>query len=177
MAINPDKLKRISRQKPSWDFGATFNAALIRHWATAWDCTKHLRRAGAQNTGGTRKKKNGETRRAFTFASGCPHKAAGRGTSPYDAANEKFSPLAKEQAFCDGRLKTSPAFSFPALSNWRWLRWKSEDQIAERFQDRQGVWDGTKHNPELFVGTERFFSGPAMRPTLFLAWDTGFGRS
>ncbi len=103
MAINPDKLNEFLG-KAIVDFGATFNAALIRI-GDRLGLYKALAAGGAQTPAELAKKTGTAERYIREWLSA---QAAG-GYVTYDAANEKF------------HLSAARHF-FPALSNWRWLR-------------------------------------------------------
>jgi 2-polyprenyl-3-methyl-5-hydroxy-6-metoxy-1,4-benzoquinol methylase len=159
MAINPDKLNEFLG-KAIVDFGATFNAALIRI-GDRLGLYKALAASGAQTPAELAKKTGTAERYVREWLSA---QAAG-GYVTYDASNGKFH-LSEEQAFAMAD-ENSPAF-LPGAFQLALASVKSEDQIAERFKSGKGMgWH--EHNPELFVGTERFFR-PGYAANLISAW-------
>ena len=159
MAIDPDKLNEFLG-KAIVDFGATFNAALIRI-GDRLGLYKALAAGGAQTPAELAKKTGTAERYIREWLSA---QAAG-GYVTYDSANGKFH-LSEEQAFAMAD-ENSPAF-LPGAFQLALASVKSEDQIAERFKSGKGMgWH--EHNPELFVGTERFFR-PGYAANLISAW-------
>ncbi len=159
MAIDPDKLNEFLG-KAIVDFGATFNAALIRI-GDRLGLYKALAAGGAQTPAELAKKTGTAERYVREWLSA---QAAG-GYVTYDASSGKFH-LSEEQAFAMAD-ETSPAF-LPGAFQLALASVKSEDQIAERFKSGKGMgWH--EHNPELFVGTERFFR-PGYAANLISAW-------
>src|ERR1700739_447011 len=147
MAINPDKLNEFLG-KAIVDFGATFNAALIRI-GDRLGLYKALAAAGPQTPAELAKKTG--TAEGY-IREGLSAQAAG-GYVAYDAASGKFH-LSEEQAFAMAD-ENSPAF-LPGALQVALASAKSEEQIAERFKTGEGMgWH--EHHPELFEGTERFF--------------------
>jgi hypothetical protein len=159
MAINPDKLNEFLG-KAIVDFGATFNAALIRI-GDRLGLYKALAAAGPQTPAEVANKTGTAERYIREWLSA---QAAG-GYVTYDPANGKFH-LSEEQAFALAD-ENSPAF-LPGAFQLALASVKSEDQIAERFKTGKGMgWH--EHHPELFVGTERFFR-PGYAANLISAW-------
>src|SRR5258706_2471240 len=159
MPINRDKLTDLLG-KPIVDFGATCNAALIR-MGDRWGLYKALAAAGPQTPTELEKKTETAERYIREWLSA---QAAG-GYVTYDAANGKFH-LSEEQAFSLAD-ENSPAF-LPGAFQAALASVKAEDQIAERFKTGKGMgWH--EHNPELFIGTERFFR-PGYAANLISAW-------
>jgi 2-polyprenyl-3-methyl-5-hydroxy-6-metoxy-1,4-benzoquinol methylase len=90
--------------------------------------------------------------------------AAG-GYVTYDASNAKFH-LSEEQAFAMAD-ENSPVF-LPGAFQVALAAAKSEEELTERFKTGKGMgWH--EHNPELFVGTERFFR-PGYAANLISTW-------
>ena len=159
MAVNPDKLNEFLG-KAIVDFGATFNAALIRI-GDRLGLYKALAAAGPQTPAELAKKTGTAERYIREWLSA---QAAG-GYVTYDAASGKFH-LSEEQAFAMAD-ENSPAF-LPGAFQVALASAKSEEQIAERFKTGEGMgWH--EHHPELFVGTERFFR-PGYAANLISSW-------
>jgi 2-polyprenyl-3-methyl-5-hydroxy-6-metoxy-1,4-benzoquinol methylase len=159
MAINPDKLNEFLG-KAVVDFGATFNAALIRI-GDKLGLYKALLAGGAQTPGELAKRTGTTERYVREWLSA---QAAG-GYVTYDPAFGKFS-LSEEQAFAMAD-ETSPAF-LPGAFQLALAAIKAEEQLTERFKTGKGMgWH--EHHPELFVGTERFFR-PGYAANLVAAW-------
>jgi 2-polyprenyl-3-methyl-5-hydroxy-6-metoxy-1,4-benzoquinol methylase len=159
MAINPDKLNEFLG-KAVVDFGATFNAALIRI-GDKLGLYKALLAGGAQTPGELAKRTGTTERYVREWLSA---QAAG-GYVTYDPAFGKFS-LSEEQAFAMAD-ETSPAF-LPGAFQVALAAIKAEEQLTERFKTGKGMgWH--EHHPELFVGTERFFR-PGYAANLVAAW-------
>jgi hypothetical protein len=113
MAIDPDKLNEFLG-KAIVDFGATFNAALIRI-GDRLGLYKALAAGGAQTPAELAKKRE---RQNATFGSGCPPKPPAV-TSLMIPRTENFT--SAKSRHLPWRMKTARRF-FPALSNWRWRR-------------------------------------------------------
>src|SRR5215467_6285982 len=159
MAINPDKLNEFLG-KALVDFGATFNAALIRI-GDKLGLYKALASGGAQ-TPAELAKKTGTTERYIR--EWLSAQAAG-GYVTYDSSTSKFH-LNEEQAFAMAD-ENSPAF-LPGAFQCALAAVKAEEQLTERFKTGQGMgWH--EHHPELFVGTERFFR-PGYAANLISSW-------
>src|SRR5271170_2849161 len=147
MAIDMDKLHEFLG-RAIVDFGATFNAALIRI-GDKLGLYKGLAAGGAQTPGELAKRTGTVERYVREWLS---NQAAG-GYVTYDAATEKFH-LSEEQAFTMAD-ETSPAF-LPGAFQCALAAIQAEEKLTERFKTGQGMgWH--EHHPELFVGTERFF--------------------
>src|SRR5712671_7482889 len=159
MAIDPDKLNEFLG-KAIVDFGATFNAALIRI-GDRLGLYKALAAGGPQTPAELAKKTGTAERYIREWLSA---QAAG-GYVTYDPANGKFH-LSEEQAFALAD-ENSPAF-LPGAFQVALAAVKAEDQITERFKTGKGMgWH--EHHPELFVGTERFFR-PGYAANLIGSW-------
>lgn len=142
------------------DFGATFNAALIRI-GDKLGLYKALAAGGPQTSGELAKKTGTAERYIREWLSA---QAAG-GYVTYDPANGKFH-LREEQAFAMAD-ENSPAF-LPGAFQCALAAVKAEEQLTERFKTGKGMgWH--EHHPELFVGTERFFR-PGYAANLLSAW-------
>jgi 2-polyprenyl-3-methyl-5-hydroxy-6-metoxy-1,4-benzoquinol methylase len=159
MSIDPNKLNEFLG-KAIVDFGATFNAALVRI-GDRLGLYKALAAGGAQTPGELAQKTGTAERYVREWLSA---QAAG-GYVTYEPSSKKFS-LSEEQAFALAD-ENSPAF-LPGAFQVALASVKAEDQIAERFKTGQGMgWH--EHHPELFVGTERFFR-PGYAANLVSAW-------
>jgi 2-polyprenyl-3-methyl-5-hydroxy-6-metoxy-1,4-benzoquinol methylase len=159
MAIDGEKLNAFLG-KAIVDFGATFNAALIRI-GDRLGLYKAMAAGGPQTSEELAKKTGTAERYIREWLSA---QAAG-GYVTYDPANKKFH-LSEEQAFAMAD-ENSPAF-LPGAFQVALASVKAEDQIAERFKTGKGMgWH--EHHPELFVGTERFFR-PGYAANLIGAW-------
>jgi 2-polyprenyl-3-methyl-5-hydroxy-6-metoxy-1,4-benzoquinol methylase len=159
MAINPDKLNEFLG-KAVVDFGATFNAALIRI-GDKLGLYKALA-AGGRQTPEELAKRTGTTERYVR--EWLSAQAAG-GYVTYDAATGKFH-LSDEQAFAMAD-ENSPAF-LPGAFQVALAAVKAEELLTERFKSGHGLgWH--EHHPELFEGTERFFR-PGYAANLIAAW-------
>ena len=158
MAVNPDKLNEFLG-KAIVDFGATFNAALIRI-GDKLGLYKALA-TGAQTPAELAKKTGTAERYVREWLSS---QAAG-GYVTYDSKSAKFS-LSEEQAFALAD-ESSPAF-LPGAFQCALAAVKAEEKVAERFKTGKGMgWH--EHHPELFVGTERFFR-PGYAAHLISSW-------
>ena len=142
------------------DFGATFNAALIRI-GDKLGLYKALAAGGPQTPAELAKKTGTAERYIREWLSA---QAAG-GFVTYDSASQKFS-LSEEQAFCMAD-ESSPVF-LPGAFQTALAAIKAEEQLTERFKDGKGMgWH--EHHHELFVGTERFFR-PGYAANLVSTW-------
>lgn len=159
MTINQDKLHEFLG-KAIVDFGATFNAALIRI-GDKLGLYKALAKGGPQTPGELAKATGTAERYIREWLS---EQAAG-GYVNYDSAIGKFH-LSEEQAFAMAD-DASPVF-LPGAFQVALAAIKAEEQIAERFKTGEGMgWH--EHHHELFVGTERFFR-PGYAANLISAW-------
>lgn len=159
MTINQDKLHEFLG-KAIVDFGATFNAALIRI-GDKLGLYKALAKGGPQTPGELAKATGTAERYIREWLS---EQAAG-GYVTYDGATGKFH-LSEEQAFAMAD-DASPVF-LPGAFQVALAAIKAEEQIAERFKTGEGMgWH--EHHHELFVGTERFFR-PGYAANLISAW-------
>lgn len=159
MALNEAKLHEFLG-KALVDFGATFNAALIRI-GDRLGLYKALAEGGAQ-TPGELAKRSGTTERYIR--EWLSAQAAG-GYVSYDPATGKFF-LSEEQAFAMAD-ESSPCF-MPGAFQVALASTKAEEQLAERFRTGNGFgWH--EHHHELFVGTERFFR-PGYAANLISSW-------
>jgi 2-polyprenyl-3-methyl-5-hydroxy-6-metoxy-1,4-benzoquinol methylase len=159
MAINSDRLNEFLG-KAIVDFGATFNAALIRI-GDKLGLYKALA-AGGPQTSAELAKRTGTAERYLR--EWLCNQAAG-GYVSYDSVAAKFY-LSEEQAFALAD-ENSPAF-LPGAFQCALAAIKAEEQITERFKTGAGMgWH--EHHPELFVGTERFFR-PGYAAHLLSSW-------
>jgi 2-polyprenyl-3-methyl-5-hydroxy-6-metoxy-1,4-benzoquinol methylase len=159
MAIDMDKLHDFLG-KAVVDFGATFNAALVRI-GDKLGLYKALAAGGPQTSAELAKRTGTNERYVREWLSA---QAAG-GYVNYDAASGKFS-MTEEQTFAMAD-ETSPVF-LPGAFQVALAAAKAEDALTERFKTGEGFgWH--EHNHELFVGTERFFR-PGYAANLVTAW-------
>jgi 2-polyprenyl-3-methyl-5-hydroxy-6-metoxy-1,4-benzoquinol methylase len=159
MAINQDKLHEFLG-RAIVDFGATFNAALIRI-GDKLGLYKELASGGPQTPAELAKRTGTAERYIREWLS---TQAAG-GYVTYDPANGKFH-LSEEQAFTMAD-ESSPVF-LPGAFQVALAAIRAEEQLTERFKTGQGMgWH--EHHHELFVGTERFFC-PGYAANLVSAW-------
>jgi 2-polyprenyl-3-methyl-5-hydroxy-6-metoxy-1,4-benzoquinol methylase len=159
MAINQDKLHEFLG-KAIVDFGATFNAALIRI-GDKLGLYKALAAGGTQTPAELAKRTDTAERYVREWLSA---QAAG-GYVTYDSVTGKFH-LSEEQAFAMAD-EASPVF-LPGAFQVALAAAKAEEQLTERFKTGKGLgWH--EHHPELFVGTERFFR-PGYAANLISAW-------
>ena len=159
MSINQDKLHEFLG-KAIVDFGATFNAALIRI-GDKLGLYKALAKSGPQTPAQLAKATGTSERYIREWLS---EQAAG-GYVTYDAAEGSFH-LSEEQAFAMAD-ESSPVF-LPGAFQVALAAIKAEEQITERFKTGEGMgWH--EHHHELFVGTERFFR-PGYAANLISAW-------
>ena len=159
MAINQDKLHEFLG-KAIVDFGATFNAALIRI-GDKLGLYKALVSGGPQSPAELAKRTGTAERYVREWLSA---QAAG-GYVTYDSSNGKFH-LSEEQAFAMAD-ESSPVF-LPGAFQCALAAVKAEEKLTERFKTGEGIgWH--EHHHELFVGTERFFR-PGYAANLISAW-------
>ena len=159
MSINQDKLHEFLG-KAIVDFGATFNAALIRI-GDKLGLYKALAKSGPQTPVQLATATGTSERYIREWLS---EQAAG-GYVTYDAKKGTFH-LSEEQAFAMAD-ESSPVF-LPGAFQVALAAIKAEEQIAERFKTGEGMgWH--EHHHELFVGTERFFR-PGYAANLISAW-------
>jgi 2-polyprenyl-3-methyl-5-hydroxy-6-metoxy-1,4-benzoquinol methylase len=159
MAIDQDKLHEFL-VKAVVDFGATFNAALIRI-GDKLGLYKALAAGGPQTSAELAKKTGTAERYVREWLSA---QAAG-GYVTYDASVGKFH-LSEEQAFAMADER-SPVF-LPGAFQVALAAVKAEEQLTERFKTGKGMgWH--EHHHELFEGTERFFR-PGYAANLVVAW-------
>ncbi len=159
MALNQDKLHEFLG-KAIVDFGATFNAALIRI-GDKLGLYKALASGGPQTPAELAKRTGTAERYVREWLSA---QAAG-GYVTYDSLNGKFH-LSEEQAFAMAD-ESSPVF-LPGAFQCALAAVKAEEKLTERFTTGEGLgWH--EHHHELFVGTERFFR-PGYAANLISAW-------
>jgi 2-polyprenyl-3-methyl-5-hydroxy-6-metoxy-1,4-benzoquinol methylase len=159
MSINQDKLHEFLG-KAIVDFGATFNAALIRI-GDKLGLYKALAKNGTQTPAQLAKSTGTSERYIREWLS---EQAAG-GYITYDSAKGTFH-LSEEQAFAMAD-ESSPVF-LPGAFQVALAAIKAEEQITERFKTGEGLgWH--EHHHELFIGTERFFR-PGYAANLISAW-------
>jgi len=159
MAIDPDKLHDFL-VRAVVDFGATFNAALVRI-GDKLGLYRALAAGGPQTPGELAKRTGTAERYVREWLSA---QAAG-GYVTYDPGPGKFH-LSEEQAFAMAD-ENSPAF-LPGAFQLALAAVKAEELLTERFKTGQGLgWH--EHHHELFVGTERFFR-PGYAANLVVAW-------
>jgi hypothetical protein len=130
MAINPDKLNEFLG-KALVDFGATFNAALIRI-GDKLGLYKALAAGGPQTSAELAKRTGTAERYIREWLSA---QAAG-GYVTYDPATTKFH-LSEEQAFAMAD-ENSPAF-LPGAFQCALAAVKAEEQLTERFKTGKGM--------------------------------------
>jgi 2-polyprenyl-3-methyl-5-hydroxy-6-metoxy-1,4-benzoquinol methylase len=159
MAINQDKLHEFLG-KAIVDFGATFNAALIRI-GDKLGLYKALSAGGPQSPAELAKRAGAAERYVREWLSA---QAAG-GYVTYDSSTGKFH-LSEEQAFAMAD-ESSPVF-LPGAFQCALAAVKAEEKLTERFKTGEGMgWH--EHHHELFVGTERFFR-PGYAANLISTW-------
>lgn len=159
MAVNPDKLNEFL-DKAIVDFGATFNAALVRI-GDKLGLYKALAAGGPQTPAELAKK----TRTAERYVKEWLCSQAAGGYVTYDSKTGKFF-LSEEQAFGLAD-ENNPAF-LPGAFQCALAAVRAEEQLTDRFKTGKGMgWH--EHHPELFVGTERFFR-PGYAANLVSAW-------
>src|SRR5579862_2960881 len=146
MSLNMQKLDELLG-KGVVDFGATFHAALVVI-GDRLGLYKALSQ-GPATASELAKRTNTNDRYVLEWLSS---QAAG-GYVTYDPATKKFS-LTEEQVFALAD-ENSPAF-LPGAFQVALATTRSVDRITDAFKSGAGVgWH--EHDPELFVGTERFF--------------------
>jgi 2-polyprenyl-3-methyl-5-hydroxy-6-metoxy-1,4-benzoquinol methylase len=159
MAIDQDKLHEFL-VKAIVDFGATFNAALIRI-GDKLGLYKALVAGGPQTPAELAKRTGTAERYVREWLSA---QAAG-GYVTYDSGTQRFR-LSEEQALAMAD-ESSPVF-LPGAFQVALAAIKAEEQLTERFKTGKGMgWH--EHHHELFVGTERFFR-PGYAANLIGAW-------
>src|SRR5271154_915563 len=159
MAIDQDKLHEFL-VKAVVDFGATFNAALIRI-GDKLGLYKALVAGGPQTSAELAKKTETAERYVREWLSA---QAAG-GYVTYDPGAGKFH-LSEEQAFAMAD-ESSPVF-LPGAFQVALAAVKAEELLTERFKTGKGLgWH--EHHHELFEGTERFFR-PGYAANLVATW-------
>jgi 2-polyprenyl-3-methyl-5-hydroxy-6-metoxy-1,4-benzoquinol methylase len=159
VAIDMDKLHEFLG-KAVVDFGATFNAALVRI-GDKLGLYKALAAAGPQTSAELAKRTGTSERYVREWLSA---QAAG-GYVNYDAAAGKFH-MTDEQAFAMAD-ETSPVF-LPGAFQVALAATRAEEALTDRFLTGQGFgWH--EHHSELFVGTERFFR-PGYAANLISSW-------
>jgi 2-polyprenyl-3-methyl-5-hydroxy-6-metoxy-1,4-benzoquinol methylase len=159
MALNPDRLNEFLG-RAIVDFGATFNAALIRI-GDRLGLYKALAAGGPQTSGELAKRTGTAERYIREWLSA---QAAG-GYVSYDSDAGQFH-LSEEQAFAMAD-ENSPAF-LPGAFQVALAAVKAEEKLTEKFKSGEGMgWH--EHHHELFEGTERFFR-PGYAANLVAAW-------
>jgi 2-polyprenyl-3-methyl-5-hydroxy-6-metoxy-1,4-benzoquinol methylase len=159
MAVNSEKLNELL-SKAVVDFGATFHAALVRV-GDKLGLYKGLAAGGPQTPAELAKRT--ETTERYVREWLCNQAAGGYVT--YDSDRGKFF-LSEEQAFTLAD-ENSPAF-LPGMFQVALAAIKAEEQITERFKTGKGLgWH--EHDPDVFVGTERFFR-PGYAANLVGSW-------
>jgi 2-polyprenyl-3-methyl-5-hydroxy-6-metoxy-1,4-benzoquinol methylase len=159
MAINQDKLHEFLFKAIS-DFGATFHAALLRI-GDKLGLYKALAANGPQTP--AELAKNTGTAERYVREWLCNQAAGGYVT--YDAGTGKFH-LSEEQAFALAD-ESSPVF-LPGAFQVALAAVQAEERLTECFKTGKGIgWH--EHNPDLFVGTERFFR-PGYAANLVGSW-------
>jgi 2-polyprenyl-3-methyl-5-hydroxy-6-metoxy-1,4-benzoquinol methylase len=159
VSINQEKLHELLG-KAVVDFGATFHAALVGV-GDKLGLYKALAAAGPQTP--TELAKRTGTAERYIREWLCNQAAGGYVT--YDKNSGKFH-LSEEQAFILAD-ESSPAF-LPGMFQVALAAVKAEEPITERFKTGKGLgWH--EHDPELFVGTERFFR-PGYAANLIASW-------
>jgi 2-polyprenyl-3-methyl-5-hydroxy-6-metoxy-1,4-benzoquinol methylase len=159
MSIDSDRLHELLG-KAVVDFGATFHAALVGV-GDRLGLYKALAAGGPQTSAELAQRT--ETVERYVREWLCNQAAGGYVT--YDSHAEKFY-LTQEQAFTLAD-DNSPAF-LPGMFQVALAAVKAQGQITERFKTGDGLgWH--EHDPELFVGTERFFR-PGYAANLISTW-------
>ena len=157
MSINSDRLHELLG-KAVVDFGATFHAALVG----VGDGLGLYKALARPQTSAELAQRTGTVER-YIREWLCNQAAGGYVT--YDPNAEKFY-LTEEQA-CTLADDNSPAF-LPGMFQVALAAVKAQGQITERFKTGEGLgWH--EHDPELFVGTERFFR-PGYAANLVSTW-------
>ena len=159
MSIDSDKLHELLG-KAIVDFGATFHAALVGV-GDRLGLYKALATGGPQTPAELAQRTGTVERYVREWL--CNQAAGGYVT--YDPHAGKFY-LTEEQAFTLAD-DNSPAF-LPGMFQVALAAVKAEGKITERFKTGEGLgWH--EHDPELFVGTERFFR-PGYAANLISTW-------
>ncbi len=159
MSLDPEKLNEFLG-KAVVDFGAVFHAALVGV-GDKLGLYKGLAAGGPQSPAQLAKRTNTTERYVREWL--CNQAAGGYVT--YDPAADKFF-LSEEQAFTMAD-ENSPAF-LPGAFQVALAAAKAEVKITERFTTGEGMgWH--EHDPDLFVGTERFFR-PGYAANLIKTW-------
>jgi len=159
MAINTDRLDALLG-KAVVDFGATFHAALVGV-GDRLGLYKALADGGAQTP--AQLAKHTGTAERYVREWLCNQAAGGYVT--YDSLTGRFF-LTEEQAFTLAD-ENSPAF-LPGMFQVALAAAKAQEQVTERFKTGKGMgWH--EHDPDLFIGTERFFR-PGYAANLISAW-------
>jgi 2-polyprenyl-3-methyl-5-hydroxy-6-metoxy-1,4-benzoquinol methylase len=159
MSINSDRLHELLG-KAVVDFGATFHAALVGV-GDRLGLYKALATGGLQTSAELAQRTGTVERYVREWL--CNQAAGGYVT--YDPSAGKFY-LTEEQAFTLAD-DNSPAF-LPGMFQVALAAAKAEGKITERFKTGEGLgWH--EHDPELFVGTERFFR-PGYAANLISTW-------
>jgi 2-polyprenyl-3-methyl-5-hydroxy-6-metoxy-1,4-benzoquinol methylase len=159
MALDMQKLDQLLGRGVV-DFGATMHAALI-----AIGDRLGLYKALAQSGPMTPQQLAEKTGTTERYVREWLSSQAAGGYVTYDKTSGRFS-LTEEQAFALAD-DNSPAF-LPGAFQVALAATRSVDKIADAFKTGKGVgWH--EHDPELFVGTERFFR-PGYAANLMSAW-------
>jgi 2-polyprenyl-3-methyl-5-hydroxy-6-metoxy-1,4-benzoquinol methylase len=159
MSINTDRLDALLG-KAVVDFGATFHAALVGV-GDRLGLYKALADAGPQTPAQLAKRTGTAERYVREWL--CNQAAGGYVT--YDSLAGRFY-LTEEQAFTLAD-ENSPAF-LPGMFQVALAAAKAQEAVTERFKTGKGMgWH--EHDPDLFVGTERFFR-PGYAANLISAW-------
>jgi 2-polyprenyl-3-methyl-5-hydroxy-6-metoxy-1,4-benzoquinol methylase len=157
--MNPDRLNELLGRAVV-DFGATFHAALVRI-GDKLGLYRVLADTGPQSPAELAARTGTAERYVREWL--C-NQAAG-GYVMYDSRTGKFH-LSEEQAFALAD-ENSPAF-LPGAFQCALAAIKAEERVRERFKSGEGLgWH--EHDPELFVGTERFFR-PSYAANLISSW-------
>jgi 2-polyprenyl-3-methyl-5-hydroxy-6-metoxy-1,4-benzoquinol methylase len=157
--MNPDRLNELLGRAVV-DFGATFHAALVRI-GDKLGLYRALADAGPQSPAELAERTGTAERYVREWL--CNQAAGGYVT--YDSRTGKFH-LSEEQAFALAD-ESSPAF-LPGAFQCALAAIKAEERLVERFKSGKGLgWH--EHDPELFVGTERFFR-PSYAANLISSW-------
>ena len=159
MSINSDRLDALLG-KAVVDFGATFHAALVGV-GDRLGLYKALAAGGPQTPAQLAKRTGTAERYVREWL--CNQAAGGYVT--YDTLAGRFY-LTEEQAFALAD-ENSPAF-LPGAFQVALAAAKAQEQITERFKTGKGMgWH--EHDPDLFIGTERFFR-PGYAANLISSW-------
>ncbi|MGB6431412.1 MAG: class I SAM-dependent methyltransferase [Candidatus Acidiferrales bacterium] len=159
MALDMEKLDQLLGRGVV-DFGATMHAALI-----AIGDRLGLYKALAQSGPMTPTQLAAKTGTSERYVREWLSSQAAGGYVTYDKVTGRFS-LTEEQVFALAD-ENSPAF-LPGAFQVALAATRSVDKITEAFKTGKGVgWH--EHDPELFVGTERFFR-PGYAANLTASW-------